>query len=181
MERESKFLMISYVAFLRGINVNGRKVVMGDLQHVFEELGFTQVKTLIASGNVFFASLENDREKLRKNIEEKLEKYFAFSIPVILRTREDVEDLVKQNPFYGISRSDEKGVRLQVTLFDHEITGEFPMHKNGFTMFLINKKALGSVVYPEGKTTELMTFIDKTFGKNATTRNWNTLVKIIKE
>jgi uncharacterized protein (DUF1697 family) len=63
-------------------------------------------------------------------------------------------------------------------LFDQKIRGEFPIQKKGFTIVLLGERELGSMVYSTGKTTELMTFIDKTFGKNSTTRNLNTLQKL---
>lgn len=170
--------MTSFVAFLRGINVGGRKVLMQDLQQVFENMEFSPVKTLIASGNVLFNSSENE-EKLRGLIEKALEKRFRFSIPIILRTKEELQKLVERKPFDGIACSTEKRVRLQVTLFNNPVIGDFPMQRNGFTILSLGQRELGSVVYPEGKTTELMTYIDKTFGKDSTTRNWHTLQKLV--
>lgn len=153
---------------------------MQDLQQVFEDMDFSHVQTLIASGNVLFDSPEKDEEKLRESIEKALEEKFEFSILVILRTAEELQKLVEKKPFEKIARSNEKGVRLQVTLFNHPVSGDFPIQRNGFEIFSIGQRELGSVVYPDGKTTELMTYIDKTFGKNSTTRNWNTLQKLTK-
>ncbi|HXS15318.1 MAG TPA: DUF1697 domain-containing protein [Candidatus Saccharimonadales bacterium] len=170
--------MISYIAFLRGINVNGRKVLMQDLEQVFEQMGFINSKTLLASGNVLFDSIEKNEELLKKEIQEALQKQFGFSIPVVLRTKEEIVQLVKKRPFqYEVI---ENGMRLQITFFDKKVTGDFPIHEKGFTLFALGERELGSVIQPEGKTTELMTFIDKTFGKNSTTRNWNTLQKLTK-
>src|SRR5690348_13983602 len=111
--------MISYVAFLRGINVGGRKVFMEDLQNCFVSHGFSTVKTLIASGNVIFASEEKDEEKLRLAIEQMLLQKFGFPISVILRTTEEIESLLEKKPFS--SAKIEKGTRLQITLFSDGI------------------------------------------------------------
>lgn len=168
--------MIYYVAFLRGINVGGRKVLMEDLQNCFVSHGFSTVKTLIASGNVIFESDETDEEKLRHDIEEMLVKKLGFSIITILRKQKEVESLIKIKPFG--SGNFPKGTRLHVTLFSDEIKSSEIIKKDGFEIHVVGTRELASIVYPEGKTTELMTFIDKTFGKNSTTRNWNTIQKL---
>jgi uncharacterized protein (DUF1697 family) len=62
---------IRYAAFLRGINVGGNKMIkMQDVAKAFESLGFSNVKTLIQSGNVIFESAPTDDEKLIKKIEK---------------------------------------------------------------------------------------------------------------
>lgn len=170
-------LFVQYIAFLRGINVGGRKVLMDDLQDVFLSHGFSAVKTLIASGNVIFETAETNEEKLRLEIENMLLQKFGFRIAVILRSKEALEKLVKSEPFKDAPQ--EKGVRLQITLFSENIKSFEPIKKDGFEIHVIGKRELASIVYPEGKTTDLMTFIDKTFGKNSTTRDWNTLLKLI--
>ena len=169
--------MTKYIAFLRGINVGGRKVLMEDLQNCFVSHGFSTVKTLIASGNVMFESEETNEEKLRVEIEKILLEKFNFSIFVILRMKKEVESLVKKYTFS--SENFEKGTRLQITLFSNDIKSSEVIKKEEFEIHLLGKRELVSIVYPEGKTTELMTFIDKTFGKNSTTRNWNTILKLV--
>jgi len=174
---------MQYIAFLRGINLGKRQVKMGDLQKIFVDLGFTEVKTLIATGNVIFETDEQNEEVLRVKLETVLEKRFAFSIPVILRTKREIEKLLELNPFKEIAtpsaRNDGSKVRLQVTLFGHMINGRVPIKQNGFEIVYIGKRDIASIVYPDGKTTELMTYVDKIFGKNSTTRNWNTIQKLI--
>lgn len=167
-----------YIAFLRGINIGGRKILMEDLQQVFEAMGFTNIKTLIASGNVLFNTSENNEVVLTKGIEESLEKHVGFAIPVMLRTKEELENLIAEDPFKNIVV--EQGTRLQITLFDSELNKVSPIQKKGFAVVYVGKRELGSVVYLTGKTTDLMTFIDKNFGKDSTTRNWNTLQKLLK-
>jgi uncharacterized protein (DUF1697 family) len=110
-------------------------------------------------------------------IEKILLEKFGFSIFVILRTKKEVESLIEKNTFN--SENFEKGTRLQITLFSNDIKSSEVIKKEGFEIHVIGKRELASNVYPEGKTTELMTFIDKTFGKNSTTRNWNTILKLV--
>ncbi|MBP9779271.1 DUF1697 domain-containing protein [Candidatus Gracilibacteria bacterium] len=85
--------MQKYVALLRGINVGGnKKVEMSRLKTCFEEMGHEDVTTYINSGNVIFSSDNSDFSK----IEEKLKTTFGFDIPVILRSRENILQLVYQ-------------------------------------------------------------------------------------
>ena len=69
--------MTRYVAFLRGINVGGNKLIkMEELRRTFEALRFKNVRTFIASGNVIFETDETDRELLTEKIERKIRKSF---------------------------------------------------------------------------------------------------------
>ncbi len=95
--------MATYVALLRGINVGGHKLVsMNRLRQAFESLGFKNVRTLLASGNVLFSAPPLDRDRLVRRIEARLEKTFGHEISVIVRTLEELQPLVDLNPFRGI-------------------------------------------------------------------------------
>ncbi len=95
--------MAKYAAFLRGINVGGNKPVsMESLKKAFESLGFRNVKTLLASGNVLFEARSANAGTLVKRIEEKLEQTFGHEIGTIVRTLEELQDLADLDPFKGI-------------------------------------------------------------------------------
>lgn len=168
--------MTQFIAFLRGINIGGRKVFMEDLQKTFEDLGFSDIKTLIASGNVVFATPETNEKVLQQKIEELLEKTFGFTIPVILRRKDEIEKLIEENPFKNIKI--EPGTRLQMTLFSDAMKSQESIKNTEFMIRNIDNRTLAGIVYPNGKTTNLMTTIDRTFGKYSTTRNWNTILKL---
>ena len=78
--------MPRYVAFLRAINVGGHVVKMDDLRRRFAQLGFTEVETFIASGNVIFSSPSRDAAALEKKIERQLEKSFGYEVKTFVRT-----------------------------------------------------------------------------------------------
>src|SRR5258708_35538765 len=95
--------IIRHIAFLRGINVGGKKVIkMEDLRRVFESLRFKNVRTFIASGNVIFDSPELDRKALSKKIERALFKAFSHRVPAVLLTAREVQEIVRRNPFKSI-------------------------------------------------------------------------------
>ena len=91
-----------YIAFLRGINVGGHNVKMDRIRDLFTELGLTDVRSYIASGNVFFDTDRKDRDVLAKAIEERLKEALGFEVPVFLRTITEVEAILEQDPFKAI-------------------------------------------------------------------------------
>ncbi len=90
--------MTRHVAFLRAINVSGRRVTMDRLVEVVAGLGPTDVSTYIASGNVLFSS-----RKGRASLEPALEQAFAealgYEVPTFVRTQAEVEAVVAAEPF----------------------------------------------------------------------------------
>ncbi|HEY0964798.1 MAG TPA: DUF1697 domain-containing protein, partial [Candidatus Paceibacterota bacterium] len=104
-----------YVALLRGIapmnpNMRGEK-----LREVFETLGFKNVSTVIASGNVVFDSSSKSLSALEKKVEGALPQLLGFKSTTIIRSQSDLETLVKRDPFKGVK--DEKPHYLVVTFF----------------------------------------------------------------
>jgi uncharacterized protein (DUF1697 family) len=88
-----------YVALLRGINVGGKSVVrMADLKECIEELGYDEVSTFIASGNVLFETKKRSAAKLESAIERALERRFRLPITVVVRSRAEVGQIVKAIP-----------------------------------------------------------------------------------
>jgi len=177
--------MIKYVAFLRGINVGGHKAVkMEELKKAFESLGFENVKTLLASGNVLFAAPHASASTLTKKVEEKLEKTFGHEIGVLIRKIEELQRLAEANPFTGVKVTPQ--TRLYVTFLSEKprrglkIPYESP-DKN-FKIIRATGSEVCSVLTlsPNSRTVDLMSILEKEFGRKVTTRNWNTIEKILK-
>ena len=91
--------MTRYVAFLRGINVGGHTVKMDALKKSFEALGFENVSTFIASGNVIFESGARKTETLEQKIETALEKELGYEVATFLRTDKQVVEIAQHDPF----------------------------------------------------------------------------------
>ena len=88
-----------YVALLRGINVGGRTLVkMADLKSCFEQLGFADVSTYIASGNVLFESGGDDAAGLATTIEAAIEQRFELPVKVVVLDRASYARIVKAIP-----------------------------------------------------------------------------------
>jgi len=91
--------MPRYVAFLRGINLGKRRIKMDRLRALFEELGFENVETFIASGNVFFESKVRDDLKLALQIERHLAKSLGYEADTFVRTIDEISAIVAFRPF----------------------------------------------------------------------------------
>ncbi len=174
---------MNYLALLRGINVGGNtKVPMVDLKKAFEELGFTNVKTLMNSGNVLFSCNETDVSILEKSISQQLEKIFGWAISVIVRPQTEIKQLVEDNPFANIKVTPE--TRLYVTFLsktpDTSLRIPYESPEKDLRILRISNHEICSVLILSQKrgTVDLMSFIEKEFGKNVTTRNWNTVKKL---
>ncbi|MCU1374313.1 MAG: hypothetical protein JWO68_1599 [Actinomycetia bacterium] len=96
-----------YVALLRAVNVGGRKVEMAKLRAAVEELGFDNVATYIASGNLFFDTSMRSKPKVVDALEVAMKDAFGFEVPVALRTVAELEAICDSNPFEGWSKSDD--------------------------------------------------------------------------
>jgi uncharacterized protein (DUF1697 family) len=92
--------VVSYVAFLRGINVGGHKVIkMAHLAEICSGLGLRQVRTYMQSGNVLFRSAGRDAAALTARIEQGLRPALGYEVPVMLRTAAQVRGVMRRDPF----------------------------------------------------------------------------------
>jgi uncharacterized protein (DUF1697 family) len=102
--------MNAYVAFLRGVNVGGRQVKMAVLRQAFEEMGFAEVETFIASGNVGFGTTERAVARIEARIERGLAEQFGFDIAVFVRTRRELASIADVQPFTSAAVRDWKSL-----------------------------------------------------------------------
>lgn len=105
--------MPSHVAFLRGMNLGGRRIKNEELRAEFETLGFADVACFRASGNVVFASEEKDEAKLTRRIETGLGEALGYEVPVFLRGAVELRKVAAHEPFDAAARAASKG-KLQV-------------------------------------------------------------------
>lgn len=89
------------MAFLRAINVGGHVVKMARLRELFGALGFLEVATVIASGNVLFSARSADRASLERKIERQLQGALGYEVATFLRAPEELADVAAYEPFPG--------------------------------------------------------------------------------
>lgn len=91
--------MPKYIAFLRAINVGGHTVKMDALRQLFESLGFSNVETFIASGNVIFETKTGNTKTLEQKIEAHLHEALGYEVATFIRTDAETAEITKYKPF----------------------------------------------------------------------------------
>jgi uncharacterized protein (DUF1697 family) len=162
------------IALLRGINLGAkRRVAMADLRALLEGLGYTDVRTVLASGNVIFTGRTS-----RSKLEQALEERFAMKIDVVLRTMDELQAVIDADPF-GDEVDDP--TRYFVVFLDREPKLD-TLEGEDFApdQFI----ARGTEIYawcPEGmQGSRLMKALGKPgLAGTATVRNWATVNKLL--
>jgi uncharacterized protein (DUF1697 family) len=95
-----------YAALLRAVNVGGRKVTMKELKEEAEKLGYTNTRTLVASGNLVFDTKKTVGAKLEATLETAIEKTFGLFSEVMVRDPTEWAAIVKANPFPKKAKED---------------------------------------------------------------------------
>ena len=180
--RKSSTKLISYISFLRGINVSGQKIIkMQELAILFESFGSNNVKTFLQTGNILFDSNETDTTKLTNLIEESLFEKLGYNVTVILRTKQELLDIVESEPF----KDCDGDVKYYLTFLDRtpKQTPALPIRMNDIEnkIFKLENNNVFTVGFNiKDKYGFPNVFIEKEFGIPATTRNWNTILRILK-
>jgi uncharacterized protein (DUF1697 family) len=174
----------TYAAFLRGINVGGHKLVKMDaLKNAFESLGFENVKTLLASGNVVFQAPPMSASVLTKQLEEKLKKTFGFEISVLIRSIKELQRLDKAKPFAGIKVTPQ--TRLFVTFLTEKPASRLKIPyvapgRNFKILRASNSEVCSALTITNlRRGMQFMAFLEKEFGRMITTRSWSTITRIL--
>ena len=173
--------MKTYISLLRGINVSGhKKIAIADLKALYETLGFTNLVTYIQSGNVIFTA------KVTKNLEQIIEqaitKKYAFDVPVLIITPEELSRVIAKNPFLKDKTVDPE--KLHVTFLSTKPVQEL-LDKLAPAHYLPDRfNIIGSTVYLScpngyGQTKLTNTFFENKLKVRATTRNWKTVKKLL--
>ncbi|WP_435858209.1 DUF1697 domain-containing protein [Streptomyces umbrinus] len=176
--------MTTYAALLRGINVGGsRKVPMAELRTLMEGLGYDGVRTYLQSGNAVFSSDHGDEDALAVELSGALEKHFGFTVDVLVRDHAYLRAVLDDCPFPA---ADLEAKQLHATYFSEPV-GTERFASIDQQAFLPEEFRLGDrVLYlyaPDGlgrsKLGENLSKPRMTKGVIATSRNWNTVTKLV--
>lgn len=157
---------------------------MADLRRLMEKMGFNQITTILNSGNVIFQTPTEKEGALEPVIAQELLSHFGFPIPVIVRKADVISDLLQRNPFHTIEVT--KDIRLYVSFMKDEPSTElvlpFTSEDSSFRILEVQDRIIYSVLdLSVSQTPKGMDTLEQLFGKNITTRNWNTLQRIAKK
>ncbi len=175
--------MTKYVALIRGIGPGDPQKKNEKLRGALETLGFSGVKSVISSGNVVFESDETDVHKLENLIEAAWPELLGFQATTVVRSREQLQNILDSDPFDGAIHSE--GSYLFVTFFRQPTTPGFdlpyqpegkPYKLVGYQDNVLFSITDNSII----KTSDLMTWLEKQYGKEITSRTPLTIQRIIK-
>jgi uncharacterized protein (DUF1697 family) len=169
-----------YAAFLRGVNLGRRTTKSADLVAAFEEMGFANAKTLIASGNVLF---DADRDSgMVGRLEAGLLEKFGFKIEIVLRSVEELAAMVASDPFRTVPAGAD--AKLYVALLRESVGGSIALpfgNPGDFDVLATTETEIFAVAWhmPNGRYGEGLDALGKLLPKGTlvTMRNWNTIVK----
>jgi uncharacterized protein (DUF1697 family) len=168
--------MPRYAAFLRGVMPTNVK--MADLRASFEAAGFTHVSTVLSSGNVLFDARAASAASLERRAEAAMERRLGRAFMPIVRPVEELRSLVAADPYrgFGLPPDAKRIVTFLRRPADPKVS--LPVEVDGARILCVRGgEALGAYVRtPRGPV--FMTLIEKTFGKDVTTRTWETVRKV---
>ena len=170
-----------YVALLRAVNVGKRQVPMKRLGPLVEELGHTEVQTVLQSGNVVFTAPRAKAADLEAALAGALRAEFGFAVPVLCRTGAQLDRVVADNPFAMAAKADGKSVHVAFASgrVKPSLLADVDTDRLAPDEFVAGKEEL-YLHYPNGQGRSKMTIdvFEKPLGLDLTSRNWNTVLKL---
>jgi len=164
-----------FVAFLRGVMPTNAK--MPELRKAFERAGFTNAKTVLGSGNVVFDARSGSETSLARKADRAMEKHLGKAFPTIVRSTKALQQMLDADPFSKF-RLPPKAKRV-VTFVRKPARIKLPLEKEGARILAMTGGEVFTAYVPHPSTPVFMTLIAKTFGKDATTRTWDTVVTCV--
>ena len=171
--------MKRYAAFLRG--VSPMNLTMPALKRPLERAGFTEVRTLLSSGNVVFTAKAQKSEALEKRIEEALTRELGNTFLTFVRPVAKLREMTDADPYSEFRLR--AGAKRVVTFLRRRLTAarladlELPVEFDGARILEVRDREVFSAYVPSPRGPVFMTLLERTFGKEITTRTWDTVKK----
>ena len=165
-----------YVAFLRGVSPMNAK--MPELKHAFELAGFTDVRTVLSSGNVVFSARPSTEATLERRAELAMKRHLGNAFVTFVRSVDDLRGLLESEPYAGFRAK--RGFKRIVTFLDAKPPRSLvlPIEMKGGRIL----SAQGREVFGDYREADsgpaFMNLLQKTFGRGITTRTWQTVEKV---
>ena len=168
--------MARYAAFLRGVSPMNAK--MPELKKCFEVAGFTDVKTVRSSGNVVFSARASSEASLERKAETAMKNQLGRSFLTIVRSLDALRAILASDPYEAFRLS--PGAKRIVTFLRKrpEVKLALPIELDGARILSVEGSEVFSAYVPGPRGPVFMTLIEKTFGKDVTTRTWETVKKV---
>ena len=172
--------MNTYIVLLKGINVGGhKKVPMAELRALLSKLGFQNVQTYIQSGNVILQSAEMNIQNIEEEIKNAILDHFGFEVSVLAKTRQELKHIFDNSPFI-----EEKKVKSYFTMLHQTPSVELvkiasEKKYDGEEYFIIENCIYYFCAKGYGQAKFNMSLFERKLETFATSRNYNTMVKLL--
>jgi uncharacterized protein (DUF1697 family) len=150
---------------------------MPELKRAFEAAGFRDVKTVLSSGNVAFSARTKSETALARQAEAAMDKHLGRTFHTIVRSSNTLRALVKADPFDAFELPAK--AKLVVTFLGkpHKAKLSLPIVTDGAHILAMQRKEVFTAYVAGPRGAVFMTLIEKTFGRDVTTRTWETVKK----
>ena len=167
--------MPRYVAFLRGVSPTNAK--MPELKRTIERAGFDDVRTVLSSGNVVFTSRAMAEPRLEQKLEAAMAEGLGHAFYTIVRRVDELSGMLAADPYAAFELM--LGAKRVVTFMrtPHTARIDLPVEFDGARILAVGEREVFSAYVPSPRGPVFMALIEKTFGKNVTTRTWDTIRK----
>ncbi len=166
---------------LRGINVGGNKrIAMADLRALLCGLGYTDVATLLQSGNAVFTSAATEPQKLAGQIEDGIATELGMTVRCLVRGSDELRAVIDGNPLGGVATD---GSRLMALFLSAQPDPQLLAAHDPRELAPEQVRLGDRVIYqwcPDGilAAPPVMAFVEKQLKVTVTGRNWNTVTKL---
>lgn len=170
--------MSRYVAFLRGVSPSNAN--MAELTRCFEGAGFTNVRTILSSGNVAFDARAAAEAALERRAEAAMQAQLGRSFYTIVRGSQALQELLERDPFAGHALP--PGAKRVVSFLRESRAPRVPLPLSAdqaCVLALAGREAFSAYVATD-KGPVFMKLIETAFGRDVTTRTWDTVARCAK-
>ncbi|MBX3565441.1 MAG: DUF1697 domain-containing protein [Sphingomonas sp.] len=173
---------MKWAAMLRGINLGKRQLKSVELKAVVEGMGFTEVKTILASGNVVFEAGDARSEALERDLHAALEKATGLKSEVFVRNHAELEKVVKANPFPDEARARPS---FLVVSFHRAAPDQAAIDKlldsyeGPERMKVVGRELFTDFPDGQGRSQLIPAMQKAKLSQGNTGRNWNTVMKLL--
>jgi uncharacterized protein (DUF1697 family) len=170
--------MPRFVAFLRG--VSPMNLSMSDLKRCLESTGFTDVKTVLSSGNVAFTSPGKSTAKVTEALEDAMTKKLGRSFHTIVRPQDELSALLESDPYAGFALPRDAKRVVTFSRTPMKPTRALPLALDTARILAAQGCEAFSAYVPSPQGPVFMRLIESTFGTDVTTRTWDTVKRCAK-
>lgn len=167
--------MTRYVAFLRGVSPVNAK--MPELKRCFETAGFSDVRTLLSSGNVAFSTRASKEAALERKAEEAMQSVLGRTFSTIVRSSSFLQGLIEPDPFTELDLPPDAKRVVTFLRRPAESSIALPIERDGARILKMTGLEVFTAYVPHPKGPVFMNLLERTFGVDITTRTLETVKK----